>query len=83
LADGSLYVSSKDNKNRTLLHLAAEYGHAAVAKLLLDSNAIFLKDDDIWTLLHFAASYRHVGIVELLIERGAGLKAKADLGERH
>ncbi|XP_074099304.1 ankyrin repeat domain-containing protein 27-like [Cotesia typhae] len=65
-------VNSKDNRNRTALHVASLYGHVAVVDFLLihhaDPNA---KDVDGLTPLHCAALRGHQNTVLLLLHANA------------
>ena len=51
----------------TALHLAAKYGHVAVAQVLLESRRFKASDvatlEGTYTALHVAACYGHVGVV--------------------
>ena len=61
----------------TPLYFAADSGHTAVCRQLLDAGA----DPDVrcgkmqWTALHAAASSERVGVVALLVQRGADTRA--------
>ncbi|KAI9764645.1 MAG: hypothetical protein M1840_008142 [Geoglossum simile] len=59
-------------KGATGLHLASQFGHLAITKILLDKEAsINAKDEDGETALIRAAAGGHDQIVELLLSRGA------------
>jgi ankyrin repeat protein len=63
----------KDTYGRTPLSWAAEKGHEAVVKLLLEKGAK-LGSKDRWTdttPLSLAAKYGHEAVVKLLLEKGA------------
>lgn len=54
------------------LHLAIEFGHVEMAKLLLASGAkVEAADSQRWQPLHYAAFHCQPDIVELLLARGA------------
>ena len=61
----------------TPLYFAADSGHTALCRQLLDAGA----DHDVrcgkmqWTALHAAASSKRVGVVALLVQRGADTHA--------
>ena len=66
-----------DEFGNSALHRACRYGHAAVAKALLDGKfegrgaAIDLQSADGWTPLIVAGLHGHEGVVRLLLARGA------------
>jgi ankyrin repeat protein len=73
-------VRTHDGSARTPLHMAAETGHLAIARFLLDRGS---KIDETakgisylgWTPLHFAAANGREGVVEMLIKEGADVNA--------
>lgn len=74
-SDKDSWVAARDKTGRTALHAAAEKGHAAVARLLLDAGAdIDLRDNYGSSPLGLAISSKHNGIVELLLQKGARTK---------
>ena len=84
LAKDGVDPDSKDTEyGRTPLSWAAENGHEAVVKLLLNSRAdIDAEDNYGWTALQLAAFNLHEEVERLLMEKGAstpkdfyGLKA--------
>jgi hypothetical protein len=78
---GQLDVESKDKFNRTPLSWAAEKGHEAVVKLLLEKGAeLEAKDKDGRTPLLWAAKNGHEAVVKLLLENGAEPEAKDKRG---
>lgn len=56
----------------TLLCLAAEYGHEALVKLLLDTGKVYLhaEDRDGRTALQLAVEKEHEAVVKLLLDTG-------------
>jgi ankyrin repeat protein len=68
----------KDTYGRTPLWWAAENGHEAMAKLLLEKGAELESKDgyDGRTLLSWAAGKGHEAVVKLLLEEGAELESK-------
>jgi ankyrin repeat protein len=71
-------LDSKDTYGRTPLLWAAEKGHAAVVKLLLEKGAeLETKDKDYGqTPLSWAVKSGHEAVVKLLLEKGAELETK-------
>ena len=64
------------------LHWAAENGHEAVVRILLDRVAdTAATGSDSWTLLHSAALNRNGAITQILLDRGAGMTAREKFGE--
>jgi hypothetical protein len=62
---------------RTCLHTAAQNGHLAICRLLIDKGAqLEAKDVSDMTPLHWAAIRGHVEIVRLLCDRGADIEAR-------
>ena len=68
----SIMVDSEDSYRRTPLSYAAENGHEAVVKLLLEKGAeLEPKDKDGRTPLWWAARSGHEAVVKRLLEKGA------------
>jgi hypothetical protein len=68
---------------RTCLHTAAEYGHLAICRLLVDKGAqVEAKDIYDRTPLYLAAKRGCVEIVRLLCDRGADVEARSGSGRR-
>ena len=60
----------------TCLHAAADNGHLAICRLLIDKGAqVEAKNSHGWTPLHHAAYRGHIEIVRLLCDRGADVEA--------
>lgn len=63
------------------LHLAIEFGHVEMTKLLLNSGAkVDAADSQRWQPLHYAAFHCQPEIVELLLDRGASSHATTQDG---
>ena len=69
---------SKDSSDRTPLSYAAEKGHEAVVKLLLEKGTELETKDKKYgqTPLSWAAGNGHEAVVKLLLEKGAELETK-------
>ncbi|OWT42487.1 Ankyrin repeat-containing protein [Pochonia chlamydosporia 170] len=75
-------VELKDSYSRTPLSWAAEEGHEAVVKLLLDKGAdVEPKGSHGQTPLWRAAEKGHEAIVKLLLEKGADVESKGSHGQ--
>ena len=63
-------VNTKDETERTALHLAAEEGHKPVARLLVEKGAdIYAKNIRGRTVLYLAAEGGHKAVARLLVEK--------------
>ena len=81
---GLLYtdIDAKTNGRNTAPHMAAEDGHEAVVRLLLEHKAdADVKDDDGRTALHRAAENGHETVVQLQLEHKADVDAKDNIGK--
>jgi Ankyrin repeats (3 copies)/Ankyrin repeats (many copies) len=76
LLDKGVEVESKDKSHRTPLSWAAENGHEAVVKLLLDkgANIEFMDYECYRTPLLWAAMNGHEAVVKLLLDKGANIQ---------
>ena len=81
----SRLVTSKDNCERTPLHLACLYGHTKIVQVHKGHSHLRLirewRDAEGNTPLHLACSGGSLGIVELLINSNANAKATNKLNE--
>jgi ankyrin repeat protein len=68
--------TTRDPKGNTPLGYASEYGHAAVAQLLIKAGAdINAKNDAGVAPLHYACLYGNKNIVEMLVANGVDINA--------
>ena len=75
-------VNSRFDDGQTPLHLAAIYGHNAIAKYLLENNAdTTVQDSSGATPLHEAVRYGNVEIAKALLNSGASVNARDNLGK--
>ena len=63
---------SPEWNQKSVLHVAAQFGHEQICELLLRHDAIVdTTDETKWTPLHWAAFEGHEKVCELLIQHGA------------
>lgn len=75
-------VNTRFDDGQTPLHLAAIYGHNAIAKYLLENNAdTTVQDSSGATPLHEAVRYGNVEIARALLNSGANVNARDNLGK--
>ena len=68
---------ARADEAENLLHWAAQYGHPAVAELLLANGAeVYVRNSDGWMPLHMAAVRDNPAVAELLLANGAKVDAK-------
>jgi ankyrin repeat protein len=67
-------VAASETGLASPLFAAAEYGHVAVCRQLLEAGANIEFREFQTTPLHFAAQFGNVGVVALLMQRGADTK---------
>ncbi|KAE9546654.1 hypothetical protein FO519_010134, partial [Halicephalobus sp. NKZ332] len=74
--DGDVYT--RDEKERTPLHIAAINGDLTAAKVLIEKDPRLINTTDInhWYPIHQAASNGKCDIISLLIDNGADVDAK-------
>ncbi|KAM7187951.1 Ankyrin repeat-containing domain protein [Rhypophila sp. PSN 637] len=66
---------------KTVLHLAAEYGHAHVVQTLLARRMdVNLRDDMGDTALHLAARHGHHSVIQVLVSSNATLDIRNSSG---
>jgi glycerophosphodiester phosphodiesterase len=86
LVDAGVDINWQDGDGETALHIAARYGHAECAEILLagtnDQKADFelVENTYSWTPLHVASVDGHLAIVELLLSAGADIKKRDSSG---
>jgi glycerophosphodiester phosphodiesterase len=79
LVDAGVDINWQDATGETALHVAARFGHADCAKILLEGSKDQKADFELtentfsWTPLHVASVDGHLSIVELLISAGSDL----------
>ncbi|KAI1762545.1 glycerophosphodiester phosphodiesterase GDE1 [Hypoxylon sp. FL1150] len=77
LVEAGVDINWQDDTGETALHIAARFGHAECAKILLKGSAEQKADLELteksfaWTPLHISAVDGHLPIAQLLVEAGA------------
>jgi glycerophosphodiester phosphodiesterase len=77
LVDAGVDINWQDEMGETALHVAARFGHAECARLLLDGTVDQKVDVELvekafaWTPLHIASVDGHLQVAELLVAAGA------------
>lgn len=77
LVDAGVDINWQDEMGETALHVAARFGHAECARLMLDgtvnqkANVELTEKAFAWTPLHIASVDGHLQVVELLVAAGA------------
>eukprot|EP00471_Norrisiella_sphaerica_P000875 CAMPEP_0184490398 /NCGR_PEP_ID=MMETSP0113_2-20130426/17807_1 /TAXON_ID=91329 /ORGANISM="Norrisiella sphaerica, Strain BC52" /LENGTH=360 /DNA_ID=CAMNT_0026874267 /DNA_START=89 /DNA_END=1171 /DNA_ORIENTATION=- len=67
---------------QTALHLASDYGHEDLAKLLVEKKAnVNLQDDDGYTPLHYAIVCERTPLIRLLVQSGADVNIENEDGK--
>ncbi len=83
LLESGAEVDPRDNGGMTPLHMAALYGHKAIAELLLEHHATVNAQTKEWnkTPLHLATEKRYKTVVDALVNHGADVNLQNSLGE--
>ncbi|XP_022091401.1 transient receptor potential cation channel subfamily A member 1-like isoform X2 [Acanthaster planci] len=73
-------VDTRDNEEKTPLHIACQFGHLACVKILLQHSPNLLNTDDMdgMTPLLLASHNGHPSIVRFLLDTGADIASKND-----
>ena len=80
---GRVDVNTTDMYGRTPLHYAADFGHDAIARALLDAGANKEAKEHIYghTPLHLAAHYGRAAVARTLVDCGANKEATTKEGD--
>lgn len=82
LVQGSDDANEQNSRGLSLLHRAAEAGHVAVAKILLEQKAkVSVAAQDDRQPIHWAAEGGHLQLVQLLVDEGANVNAQGVGGQ--
>lgn len=77
LVEAGVDVNYQDQQGETALHIAARFGHAECARILLDAGGACTIDVELaektygWTPLFIACVDGHAEVVKLLVKKGA------------
>ncbi|KAI1441038.1 glycerophosphodiester phosphodiesterase GDE1 [Annulohypoxylon stygium] len=77
LVEAGVDINWQDETGETALHIAARFGHAECAKILLEgsaeqkANLELTEKSFAWTPLHISAVDGHLDVAQLLVEAGA------------
>ncbi|KAI1453509.1 glycerophosphodiester phosphodiesterase GDE1 [Annulohypoxylon moriforme] len=77
LVEAGVDINWQDETGETALHIAARFGHAECAKILLEgsaeqkANLELAEKSFAWTPLHISAVDGHLDVAQLLVEAGA------------
>ncbi|KAI1780787.1 glycerophosphodiester phosphodiesterase GDE1 [Hypoxylon cercidicola] len=77
LVEAGVDINWQDETGETALHIAARFGHAECAKILLEgsseqkANLELTEKSFAWTPLHISAVDGHLPVAQLLLEAGA------------
>ncbi|UCC74223.1 MAG: ankyrin repeat domain-containing protein [Gemmatimonadota bacterium] len=81
LASEPSLVAQTDQQGRTLLHLAARFGHAEVCAALADAGAdVHAEDEDGETPLHSATRRNQLAVAQCLLKHGAETERRNEYG---
>ena len=86
LIEAGVDIDYQDDQGETALHVAARFGHADCASILINGDGTKKIDIELpensfgWTPLHVACVDGHLTVVRLLIEAGAKLETPDDSG---
>ena len=86
LVEAGVDKDYQDDQGETALHVAARFGHAECASILMSGNGLKKANIELsensfgWTPLHVACVDGHFEVVKLLIEAGADLEKADDSG---
>ncbi|KAI0181697.1 glycerophosphodiester phosphodiesterase GDE1 [Hypoxylon sp. FL1284] len=79
LVEAGIDINWQNETGETALHIAARFGHAECAKILLEGSAEQSADLELteksfaWTPLHICAVDGHLAVAQLLVEAGANV----------